>query len=43
MIYGICIMIIMIVQPEGILGGAKVIYDKLYHRKKAYSNVTKSN
>lgn len=34
-IYGAGIVILMIVQPEGILGGGKVIYEKLIRRKKA--------
>lgn len=34
-IYGSGIMLLMIVQPEGILGGGKAIYEKLIRRKKA--------
>lgn len=34
-IYGAGIMILMIVQPEGILGGGKAIYDKYFRSKKA--------
>ncbi|MDF2472582.1 MAG: branched-chain amino acid transporter permease [Lachnospiraceae bacterium] len=34
LIYGAGIMILMIVQPEGILGGGKVIYDKYIKPKK---------
>ncbi len=35
LIYGAGIMILMIVQPEGILGGGKAFYDKFFNRKKA--------
>jgi branched-chain amino acid transport system permease protein len=35
LIYGAGIMILMIVQPEGILGGGKALYDMLFKRKKA--------
>ncbi len=34
LIYGAGIMILMIVQPEGILGGGKALYDMLFKRKK---------
>lgn len=34
LIYGAGIMILMIVQPEGILGGGKALYDRLFKRKK---------
>lgn len=34
-IYGAGIMILMIVQPEGILGGGKAIYDKFIRRTKS--------
>ncbi len=34
LIYGGGIMILMIVQPEGILGGGKALYDMLFKRKK---------
>lgn len=36
-IYGAGIMILMIIQPEGILGGGKVLYDKYIKRKKSGS------
>lgn len=35
LIYGVGIMILMIIQPEGILGGGKMLYGKLFKRKKA--------
>lgn len=35
LIYGAGIMILMIVQPEGILGGGKAMYDKYIRRRKA--------
>ncbi len=35
LIYGAGIMILMIVQPEGILGGGKALYDMLFKRKKS--------
>lgn len=35
LIYGAGIMILMIVQPEGILGGGRAFYDKFIKRKKA--------
>lgn len=35
LIYGAGIMILMIVQPEGILGGGKALYEKFIKRKKA--------
>lgn len=37
LIYGAGIMILMIVQPEGILGGGKALYEKYIKRKKAYT------
>lgn len=37
LIYGAGIMILMIVQPEGILGGGKAFYEKHIKRKKAYT------
>lgn len=37
LIYGVGIMILMIVQPEGILGGGKDIYERLSKRRKAAS------
>lgn len=39
LIYGAGIMILMIVQPEGILGGGKALYEKYVNRKKAYTSV----
>lgn len=39
LIYGAGIMILMIVQPEGILGGGKAFYEKFIKRKKAYTPV----
>lgn len=38
LIYGAGIMILMIVQPEGILGGGKALYEKYIRRKKARVN-----
>lgn len=35
LLYGVGIMVLMIVQPEGILGGGKVIYEKYASRRKA--------
>lgn len=40
-IYGAGIVILMIVQPEGILGGVKAIYEKFTQQKKSISDVTK--
>ena len=37
LIYGAGIMILMIVQPEGILGGGKAFYEKHIKKKKAYT------
>lgn len=34
-IYGVGIIVLMIFQPEGILGGVKALYEKLQNRKKA--------
>lgn len=38
LIYGVGIMILMIVQPDGIMGGVKVFYERHINRKKASSN-----
>ncbi|MHB8128406.1 MAG: branched-chain amino acid ABC transporter permease [Mobilitalea sp.] len=38
LIYGAGIMILMIVQPDGILGGGKALYAKYIKRKKAHIN-----
>lgn len=37
LIYGVGIMILMIVQPEGVLGGGKLLHEKYLRRKKANS------
>jgi ABC-type branched-chain amino acid transport system, permease component len=42
-IYGAGIMILMIVQPEGILGGGKAIYDKFIKHKKTASVKAEQN
>ena len=39
--YGIGIMILMIVQPEGILGGGIAIYEKWFSRRKSTSTITR--
>ena len=42
LIYGVGIMILMIVQPEGIIGGGKALYERYVNRKQARSDIKQS-
>jgi branched-chain amino acid transport system permease protein len=42
LIYGVGIMILMIVQPDGIIGGGKALYERYINKKQARSDIKQS-
>ena len=40
LVYGVGIMVLMVVLPEGLVGGIKDLYEKRSHRKQSYSDAS---